>query len=116
MLATACPRSIESAALARAAAELQNASARADTDYPAFIEALSRNLTLWTLLATDAARPGNLLPLELRRAVIRLAAFVRVQTLRLQRSKVSADVETLVEINRNIAEGLGRSNSVVGHA
>lgn len=114
MLATAGPRSIESAALLQTAAQLQAASENAKSDFPAFIAALSRNLTLWTLLAADAARPDNALPQDLRSAVMRLAAFVREQTLRLQRNETGAEVAALIEINRNIAAGLGQPASSAG--
>jgi len=108
MRATACPRAIEGAALLKAATDIQSAAIRAEADYPGYIAALSRNLTLWTILAADAAHPDNALPADLRGAIIRLAAYVRVQTLRLQQSRAGAGADALVEINRNIAEGLGR--------
>jgi flagellar protein FlaF len=105
MLATASPRSIEGAALSRAAADIRAASARIGADHPGYIAALSRNLTLWTRFAADAADARNGLPLELRAGVIRLAAFVRHQTLRLQRGE-PAEIDVLLEINKNIAAGL----------
>ncbi len=105
MLATASPRSIEGAALSRAAADIKAASARIIADHPGYIAALSRNLTLWTRFAADAADPRNGLPLELRADVIRLAAFVRHQTLRLQRGE-EAELDVLLDINKNIAAGL----------
>lgn len=107
MLATASPRSIESAALAKATADLMTASRRAGADHPGYIAALSKNLTLWTLFAADAGHPLNALPVELRAAIIRLAAFVRKQTLLLQRGDL-ADIESLLEINRNVLAGLQR--------
>lgn len=108
MLATANPRFIEAAALSKAAARLKAAAERAGGDHPGYIAALSRNLTLWTLLAADAAHPRNSLPAELRAAIIRLAGFVRRQTLQLQRSG-GADIDVLLEINANIAAGLHQS-------
>ncbi len=113
MLATASPRSIEGAALAKASADLKAASARISDDHPGYIAALSRNLTLWTRFAADAADSRNGLPVELRAGVIRLAAFVRHHTMRLQRGD-PAEISVLLEINKNIAEGLrgsGRARS-----
>ncbi|MDZ7628428.1 MAG: flagellar biosynthesis regulator FlaF [Parvularculaceae bacterium] len=105
MLATASPRSIEGAALSRAAADIKAASARIGADHPGYIAALSRNLTLWTRFAADAADSRNGLPPELRAEVIRLATFVRNQTLRLQRGE-PAEIDVLLEINKNVAAGL----------
>ncbi len=106
MLATASARSIEGAALAKAAADIQRSFDRRDRDHPGYIAALSRNLTLWTHLALDAAHPGNALPVDLRAAVIRLSAFVRAHTLRLQSRDAAVDAGVLLEINRNILAGL----------
>ncbi len=110
MLATASSRAVESAALAKVTAELQSAADRATKDHPAYIAALSKNLALWTLLAADAAHPGNALQVELRASIIRLASFVRRQTLKLQ-SGGGGEIEGLLEINRNILIGLQGAGS-----
>lgn len=106
MLATSSPRVIESEALARASADIKRCYEKREGDYPAYVAALSRNLALWSLFAADAASSGNQLPKALRAGVIRLAAFVRVETLRLQRSRAEAGIDALLEINANVSAGL----------
>ena len=109
MLATSSPRAIESEALARASAELKRAYEVRSQDYPAYVAALSRNLALWTLFAADAASDRNALPLKLRAGVVKIAAFVRAEALRVQRSQSETGIAALVEINANISAGLRQS-------
>lgn len=116
MLATSSPRAIESEALARASVDLRRCYERRDDNYPAYVAALSRNLALWSLLAADAASSGNQLPRVLRAGVIRLAAFVRVETFRLQRSRAETGIAALLEINTNVSAGLRGPAAAGGRA
>lgn len=106
MLATANPRSVECAALAKITADLETARGRKASEFPGYVAALSRNLSLWTQFAGDAAHDGNGLPADLRRDVIRLATFVRAHTFLLQSLDSTADDSVLIDINRNILAGL----------
>ncbi|MFN0024048.1 MAG: flagellar biosynthesis regulator FlaF [Parvularculaceae bacterium] len=106
MRATASPRAIEAGAIADATRDLKSGIAGRERDFPAYIAALSRNLGLWTHLAADIIHLDNKLPNELRTQLLRLAAFVRSHTLRLQRQDVAADPNVLIEINQNIIAGL----------
>jgi flagellar biosynthesis activator protein FlaF len=106
MLATSSPRAIESEALIRINAELKRSYARRETDLPAFVAALSRNLALWNHFASAAASCESGLPQETRNGIIRISVFVRSETLRLQRSRYETGVDALIEINANIAAGL----------
>lgn len=110
MLATSSPRAIEIEALARTSAELARAMERREADYPAFVAALSKNLTLWTRFAADAAGEGNALPADLRAGIIRLASFIRTATFRLMRSADAGDASALIEINANVMEGLRKAS------
>ncbi len=104
--ATASPRAIEAYAIADATRTLKSGITNRERDFPRYIAALSRNLDLWTHLAADIIHLDNKLPNELRTQLVRLAAFVRSHTLRLQRRDVAADPNVLIEINQNIIAGL----------
>lgn len=74
----------------------QNAAAR--------VEAISRNRTLWALLADDCAQPDNQLPAPLRGQIVSLALWVN----RASREAMTnlAAVTDLITVNRSIMEGL----------
>ncbi len=112
MLSTSSPRAIESEALSRISAELSRTYGKREENYPAYVTALSRNLALWTQFAADVSSPGNPLPDEIRAGVIRLAAFVRADTFRLQRSRSESGIAALLEINVNVAAGLRQSHKM----
>ena len=102
--ATRSPRDIEYMALARLSHGLRDAAAARDTNFPAFASAVSRNLAFWSIVATDVSGSANALPEELRERLFWLSEFVRVESRRVLRGE--ADVESLVEINLNMMQGL----------
>ncbi len=116
MLLTSSPRIIESEALARASAELRRTYHAREKDHPAYICALSRNLALWTQFAADVSCDGNPLPDSLRAGIIRIAAFVRVETFRLQRSRSESGIVAIIEINANVSAGLRQTQKQRGGA
>lgn len=72
--------------------------------HPDMVKAVDWNKRLWSVLSSDCGVEGNGLPRELRAQIISLGLFV---------SRFSSDVirgretvDTLVDINRNIMEGL----------
>lgn len=71
---------------------------------PQLAEAIDLNRRLWTLLATDAADEGNLLPDALRAGVISLYEFTIKQGRKVLRGQ--GDVSVLIEINASIMRGL----------
>ena len=104
--AIAGPRTIEASAFERINGDLDRGARNSERNYPAFIEALSRNASMWTVLASDVIGDENGLPVELRANIFNLAAFVRKQTQLLMRGEGKPDVGILTEINRNIIAGL----------
>jgi flagellar protein FlaF len=106
MRSTSSPRAIESEALVRVSVELRRAYETREGNYPAYIAALSKNLALWTQFSVDASSHGNQLPNDLRAGIIRIAAFVRTETARLQRSRSETGIAALLEINANVSAGL----------
>jgi len=68
------------------------------------VDVIDRNRRLWSMLAGDCMSEGNQLPKELRAQIVSLAIWV---------SKYSTDVmhqgaslDPLIDINRNIMQGL----------
>jgi len=67
-------------------------------------EALDWNRRVWSAFAADCAREENGLPDQLRASIISLALFVTKESRAAMRSE--GDIDTLVEINRMIMQGL----------
>lgn len=106
MIATAGPRSIEAEAFEKINGELMRASRIRSADYPSYVRALSRNLSLWTILAADVARDDNPLPADTRAMIWRIAAFVRQRTQALMQAGAAAELAALIDINANMIAGL----------
>lgn len=99
------PRETESRALLEAARRLK-AVQRPDADIEEYRNALRLNWRLWTLFQTDIAEPSNPLPIEIKRNVLSLAAFVDRHTVSTLAQVVPQRLQVLIDINRNIAAGL----------
>lgn len=67
-------------------------------------EALHLNRKLWTLLASDVLKEGNLLPNELRASILSLNAFTNSHSSKVLRGEAS--IQPLIEINAAIMRGL----------
>jgi flagellar protein FlaF len=106
MIATAGPRAIERGLFEKINGELIHASQSAADDYPSFVKALSKNLSLWTLLAADVASNKNKLPFETRASIFKLAAYVRHHTQQLLQSNAENNISMLIELNSTIIAGL----------
>jgi len=77
------------------------------SDPEKWANAISRNLDLWTLLATDLMHPENQLAEGLRKSLLELSIFVRrTSTEILGGSDGLAD---LIDINESIIKGLENS-------
>ncbi len=103
--ATLSGRELEAMAFTRAALKLEDAKKL--TDKPAdFGKALRFNHLLWTIIQADIVEPENKLPAELKANIMSLSIFVDKQTAKALRSRNGADLDTLININRNLAAGL----------
>ncbi len=78
-------------------------------DFGAYMDALFRNRQLWEILAVDCAGEANGLPASVRAQIISLALFVDRHTSAVCRN--NADIETLIEINRSIMDGLAAATA-----
>ncbi|WP_315831484.1 flagellar biosynthesis regulator FlaF [Bradyrhizobium prioriisuperbiae] len=104
---TASPRDIEAQALLKAANKLQ-AVVSSEATYEQTTEALMFNRKLWTIFLSDALRDeNNPQSIEVRQNIANIGIFVLTQTMALQISPQAEHIKPLIEINRNIAAGLG---------
>ena len=68
------------------------------------LNAVSRNVELWHLLAADLVEPNNQLPEALRGKLLSIAIWVERHTKAFRRGK--AGIDALIEVNRSIMGGL----------
>ena len=74
-----------------------------------FVTALDNNQQLWLMIKTLMAKGKTKLPQETRDNLIKLADYVAVNTIKIGQDLKKVDeklLNSLVDINRNIAEGL----------
>ena len=101
------PRDIEAQALLKAANKLQAVMTNADATFQQTSEALMFNRKLWTIFLSEAQRDENPHSLDVRQNIANIGIFVLSQTAALQISPQRDHFKPLIEINRNIAAGLG---------
>lgn len=105
---TANPREVEYALFSQITGELSKAyQAEQNSETSYATEAISRNLQLWTTLASDLMAEDNALPLELRKSLLQLSEYVRKTSLELFSGRGS--LESLIDINTSIMQGLSVS-------
>jgi flagellar protein FlaF len=106
------PRELEAQLLMRAASQLQAVKDGAVTKMADVLSAVRYNRVLWLIFAFSTSNPDNPLPIEIRKNVISLAAFVvdRSITLETAAEPQPERVDVLININREIAAGL-RTNA-----
>jgi flagellar protein FlaF len=109
--ALAEPRAIETQMFARVTGALTRSAQSRESNYPAYVAALSANLQLWTALAADVATEGNKLPTALRAQIFNLAKFTRALTSRILNGDASVDPQALIDVNLSILRGLRREPS-----
>jgi flagellar biosynthesis activator protein FlaF len=100
------PRDIEAQTLlmaARKLVEVQNDCNNADNRFRA---ALLFNRRLWTIFMSAAESNDNPQPLEVRQNIINIAIFVMQRTVELQSNPTPEKMQSLININSNIAAGL----------
>lgn len=106
--ATLSGRDLEASVLNRAAARL--ASVKQNWDAPEreadLDEALRYNLRLWTLFQSELISEGNPLPLDIKRNLMSLSAYIDRRTFDILSFPAPAKLDILININKNIASGL----------
>ena len=100
------PRDIEAQALlmaARKLVEIQNDWKGPDKRMQA---ALLFNRRLWTIFMSAAESDDNPQPVEVRQNIRNIALFVMQRTIELQSNPSPEKMQSLIDINSNIAAGL----------
>lgn len=69
-------------------------------------EALAYNRKLWTVLVTSATSPESELPQDIKNNFASLAVFVFKQIMTVMGGDDAGKLDTLISINRSIAQGL----------
>ncbi len=90
--------------LTKAAVGLSQALANADE--AALATALDENLKVWTAIKTLVAQKDNRLPEDIRTNLTRLADYTTKVTFDLSADRRAQKIETLINTNLQIAEGL----------
>lgn len=103
-LHTDSPRQLEARLLAEITAGLVRAQRAGKPGFQDLVAILHRNRTLWEALVADLALDSNALPTPLKAQLIQLGHFVRAFTARILRGE--DDVQTLIDVNSAILEGL----------
>lgn len=99
-------------ALAQSAITLSNA--RESGEASELSAALDANLELWIAIRTLVQRPNNALPQEVRDNLVRLSDYVQGLTVGRREALSDGDLDSLVNINLQISEGLleGEANAI----
>ncbi|WP_321502548.1 flagellar biosynthesis regulator FlaF [Breoghania sp.] len=101
------PRDLEATLLMKAAGKLQNVVDNWDEMTSADLtEQLTYNRRLWTYLLAAVREEQNPLPDQIKMNITNLGVFIMNRTLEVLRHPNPQRIESLISINRNIAEGL----------
>jgi len=104
--ASAPPREIEAQALLKAARQLQDVQNTWAGMDQRVQQALQFNRQLWAIFMSAAQNSENQQPVEVRQQIANIGIFVMNQTIDIQITPEPAKLNSLIEINRNIAAGL----------
>lgn len=104
--ASAPAREIEAQALLKAAKQLQDVQSNWNGADQRLHAALQFNRQLWTIFLSAAQSEENPQPLEIRQQIANIGIFVMNQTVAMQLAPEPKKLNSLIEINRNIAAGL----------
>ena len=101
---TASEKEIEYALFTQITQDLEQVASEEKPVPAVWADAISRNLQMWTILATDLMGSGNTLPDEIKKGLLILSEFVR----RTSMSVLSGGegLVDLIEINHTIMKGL----------
>jgi flagellar biosynthesis activator protein FlaF len=102
----ASPRDIEAQALLKAARQLQDVVNQWNETDSGLAAALLFNRKLWSIFVTDAISDANPEQLGIRQNIANIGIFVLTQCSALQIKPEVDRLQSLIDINRNIAAGL----------
>jgi flagellar protein FlaF len=105
------PRDIEYRLFADVTRALLALKSTPRDEFRGWMDALHWNRRVWAALADDCAQPGNTLPESTRAQIISLSLFVHRHTSQVMRQE--ADLDTLIDLNRMIMQGLSPGAAAV---
>ncbi len=103
---TVSPRDLEANLLSKSAASLQRIRDNWDEERGGLGDALLYNRKLWTLFVESVTKDDNPLPEAIRQNVANLGLFVLKQTVETQLEPDAQKLNSLININREVAAGL----------
>lgn len=103
---TATPRELEAALLLKAASQLQAIRDDWQEKRQCLDDALLYNRKLWTIFLSSVTADENPLPTSIRQNVANLGLFVMNQTVSITASRRPEQLNSLININRELAAGL----------
>lgn len=106
---TVSPRQLEASLLLKAAKQLQDLHDHWSGDSTALYNALYYNRRLWTVFVSAVSAEENPLPLAIKNNVASLGAFVFKHSIETQQDPSPERLLPLININREVAAGLGAS-------
>ena len=112
---TAAPRDVEYRLLAQVTAglmkskELREGSGRDPRRMAQVMDALNWNNQVWDAFVEDVGTEGNMLPRELRAAIVSLGIWVTRETALV--TSGDGDIDALIAVNRAIMRGLNPTMS-----
>ncbi len=107
-------RETEARVLTEGARKLQSCQSNWDRENneSKLSDALRYNQKIWSILQTELTREDNPLPVQLRKDLLRLSAFVDRRIFETMASPSPEKLNAVININRNIAAGLRESPAV----
>jgi len=108
---TVSPRVLEANLLSRAAAQMQIVRDDWDNKRHELRDALLFNRKLWNIFLTSVTAESSQLPDKLRENIANLGLFVMKQTVSMQDNPIPGKLDTLININRELAAGLRAAKS-----
>ena len=98
------PRDVEYRLFAEVTRALMDLKSTPRSEIQAWIRVLHWNRRVWAALADDCSQDSNALPEATRAQIISLSLFVHRTCSHVMREE--ADIETLIELNRTMMQGL----------
>ena len=100
---------LESRALIKTAAALNNVKENWETSGNELAQALEKNRKLWSILASAMTEEDCPQPKEVKQNIINLASFIFKRTIDVLAHPSPEKLDILININMNIARGLAGS-------
>ena len=103
---TGTAREIEAQALLKAAKQLRDIQSNWTGPSASMHKALLFNRRLLTIFLSAVESSENPQPLEVRQNIVNIAVFVMARTIEMQTNPTPEKLQSLIDINSNIAAGL----------